>query len=135
MDHSFPTPERPMANRFTPPVTLPSNHAFGELVIKSENGPILVAEMARVDLTTGALHVEKPISHTGHDWGCDTFFFRLSARGERFEVDEGCEIDPNLDFCVLHDLENLQKSWHGLVAKHLEASFPKTRLKTTKPRM
>ena len=124
-----------MASRFTPPPQLPPNHAFGELVIKSERGTILVAEMARVDLITGALHVDQPISHTGYDWGCDTFFFRLSARGERFGVDEGCEINPSLDFCVMHDLEELQASWRALVAKTLDSNLPKTRLKTSKPRM
>jgi hypothetical protein len=75
-----------------------ASHAVGELVIKGESGTLLYAEPARVDLATGAMTVENDISRTGYDWGYDTFFFRLSKRGERFEVEEGCEIDPNLDF-------------------------------------
>lgn len=111
------------------------SHAVGELVIKGDSGTILYAEPARVDLATGAVTLENDISRTGYDWGCDTLFFRLSKRGERFEVEEGCEVDPNLDFCVSSDLENLQEAWRQKLAKGLNQALPKNRVAPKRPRM
>ena len=92
-------------------------------------------EKPKVMNTDGAVTLENDISRSGYDWGCDTFFFRLSKRGERFEVEEGCEVDPNLDFCVSSDLENLQEAWRQKLAKGLNQALPKNRVAPKRPRM
>jgi hypothetical protein len=124
-----------MNHSFDASSPLAAGHAQGELVIKSESGTLLYAEPARVDLSTGAVTLENAISRTGYDWGCDTFCFRLSKRGDRFEVEEGCEVDPNLDFCVSSDLENLQEAWRQKLAKDLDKGLPKNRSVPRRPRM
>lgn len=124
-----------MNNSFDASSPLAAGLAQGELVIKGERGALLYAEPARVDLSTGAVTLENEISRTGYDWGCDTFFFRLGKRGDRFEVEEGCEVDPNLDFCVSSDLESLQEAWRQKLAKDLEKALPKNRSVPRRPRM
>lgn len=109
--------------------------AVGELVIKSESGRLLHAEPARVDLATGALTVENGISRTSYDWGYDIFFFRLSKRGEKFEVEEGCEVAPHLDFCVSCDLGDLQEAWRQKLASGLDRTLPKSKASSSRPRM
>ena len=93
---------------------LAPNCAYGDLLVK-QNGRLRHSVAARVDLSSGALHLEQTLSRDAYDWGCDDLSFRVRGSREAVNVEEGTEFeaDTQVDFCIHpSDLPDLVRAWN-----------------------
>lgn len=102
--------------------------AYGELQVR-KGARVRHSVPARVDLETGAVHLEEYLSRDAYDFGHDDIVFRVRGGRETIAVDDGAEFEGvhEVDFCIpAAELPQIKQAWDAFQGT-AEATAPRLR--------